>query len=229
MLVPGSLSPCHQPCAMAGSALISVMCANGISSELLKAHSLSAPRTWRTRLPAKMDKSTMLFSLCHWRSTIADVRTLPSQMRHRRRSCKTDRLGRAWIGISSSRIPIRVRGPTATLEALRRSPLVKALSAYLTLIERIPQVAAVAKPMVLRGVPAQSGDRIAWAGWLVALVLIGLAINNNRLVVRDGAQAGIQVPLVSGFISLLHLSSAARSAPDDSARVSTSSARSRQR
>jgi AMP-binding enzyme len=51
MLVPGILIPCHQPCAMAGSALISLMCANGISSELLKAHSLSAPRTLRTRLP----------------------------------------------------------------------------------------------------------------------------------------------------------------------------------
>src|ERR1700724_164776 len=66
MLVPGILIPCHQPCAMAGSALISAMWANGISSELLKAHSLSAPRTWRTRLPPEMDKSTIVIASISW-------------------------------------------------------------------------------------------------------------------------------------------------------------------
>src|ERR1022692_1695184 len=66
MLVPGIRSPCHQLCAMSGSVLISAMCTNGISSELLNAHSLSAPRTCNTRLPSEMDKSTTLLLLCYW-------------------------------------------------------------------------------------------------------------------------------------------------------------------
>src|ERR1017187_3855744 len=63
MLVPGIRSPCHQLCATSGSVLISAMCTTGISSELLNAHSLSAPRTCSTRLLPEMDKSTMLLLL----------------------------------------------------------------------------------------------------------------------------------------------------------------------
>src|ERR1700722_3860793 len=48
---------------MAGSALIAAMWRNGISSELLNAQSLSAPRTCRVRVPFSMDRSTMSLSL----------------------------------------------------------------------------------------------------------------------------------------------------------------------
>src|ERR1700688_4169931 len=44
---------------MAGSALIAAMWRNGISSELLNAQSLSAPRTCKVRVPFAMDISTM--------------------------------------------------------------------------------------------------------------------------------------------------------------------------
>src|ERR1700693_1700161 len=71
MLVPGILIPCHQPCTMAGSALIPLMCASGISSELLNAHSLSAPRTCNSRLSPEMDKTTMLLLPGHWDAPLA--------------------------------------------------------------------------------------------------------------------------------------------------------------
>jgi hypothetical protein len=51
------------PRAMAGSALIPETCSSGISSELLKAHSLSAPRTCNVSLPSATDTSTMCVQL----------------------------------------------------------------------------------------------------------------------------------------------------------------------
>src|SRR5260370_5976087 len=67
---------------MVGSALILFMCASGISSELLNAHSLSAPRTCRTRLPPEMEKATMLFS-CRVGRRFSPHAHLPDVLSHR--------------------------------------------------------------------------------------------------------------------------------------------------
>ena len=81
----------------------------------------------------------------------------------------------------SLRVPVRVRGPVATLETLRRSPLVKACRAHRTRVERVPHVATGTKPaVVLARRPTAEWAPDAWAGRIDALSLIRLAINNNR-------------------------------------------------
>ena len=85
------------------------------------------------------------------------------------------------------RVPIGVRRPAATLEALGRSPLVKAQGADSPGVERVPQVAARARPAVfLAGRPAAERVSDARAGRIEALLLIGLAIQHNRPVMREG-------------------------------------------
>jgi hypothetical protein len=61
--------------------------------------------------------------------------------------------------------------------------------------EGVPHVAAITKPeVVLAGRPAAERASDSRTGWLVALVLIGLAINNNRLVILDGTHPPILLP-----------------------------------
>src|SRR5215469_9496644 len=57
-LVPGIPIPCHRPRAIFGSARTPAMWTSGISRLLLKAHSLSAPRTCNVSLPSATDNST---------------------------------------------------------------------------------------------------------------------------------------------------------------------------
>jgi hypothetical protein len=86
-----------------------------------------------------------------------------------------------------------MRRPAATLEALRRNPLVEAGGADTPGIERVPMVPADTKPMVfLAGRPAAQRASDAWAGGVETLLLIGFTINNNSgLVVREGTHASI--------------------------------------
>jgi hypothetical protein len=76
--------------------------------------------------------------------------------------------------------------PPATLGALSFSPSVNARWADASGVERIPFIAAGTEPLVfLAGRPAAERATDAGARWFVALVLIRLAINNNRLVILD--------------------------------------------
>ena len=91
----------------------------------------------------------------------------------------------------SLRVPIRMRRPPATLEALGRSPLMEARRAHSTRIERVPLVPAATSPLViLAGRPAAEWASNAWAGGVEAFRLIGFTINNNgRLVIRESGHA----------------------------------------
>src|SRR6202140_3319903 len=53
MLVPGILSPCHQPCAMAGCTLDLTYVRQRDFKRTLEGPSLPAPRMWRTDCPRK--------------------------------------------------------------------------------------------------------------------------------------------------------------------------------
>jgi hypothetical protein len=67
----------------------------------------------------------------------------------------------------------------------------KARGADAPSLERIPRVAAGARPhVILAGRPAAERATDAWAGGVEAFLVLKLAINNDgRLVVREGAHA----------------------------------------
>jgi hypothetical protein len=65
----------------------------------------------------------------------------------------------------------------------------EASGAHSSGIERIPKVAAGARPhVILAGRPATERAADAWAGGVETFLLLKLAINDDRrLVVREGA------------------------------------------
>jgi hypothetical protein len=92
-----------------------------------------------------------------------------------------------------------MRRPAAAREALRLSPLVKASWAHSSRIERVPFVPAIAKPFVLfAGRPAAERAADAGTGRVEAFLLIRLAIQDIRLVMREGAHAQLLCPSSDG-------------------------------
>ena len=93
----------------------------------------------------------------------------------------------------SFRIPIRMRRPPATREALRRSPVMKTGRAHSSCIEGVPFVSAIAEPFVFFARrPVAKGAADARAGCVEALLFIQFVINNHGgLVVRYGTHASI--------------------------------------
>src|SRR5208283_1548094 len=89
MFVPGILHPCHHPRAMLGSARMPATCCKGISSELLNAHSLSAPRTLTSRFPPEMDRSTMQPSACYPIISPLNLMLPPKSIHHPVRTSRT--------------------------------------------------------------------------------------------------------------------------------------------
>jgi hypothetical protein len=81
--------------------------------------------------------------------------------------------------LTSLRIPLRMRRPPATFEALGRSPLIETRRAHSTRVERIPSVAAATRPQVIL-TRRPSADRApdARAGGVEAFLLSGLAIQS---------------------------------------------------
>jgi hypothetical protein len=109
------------------------------------------------------------------------------------------RVSAAWpssAGISASlRVPIRVCRPLLTGGALRRSPLMEAGGAYSASVEGVPLIAATTTPaVILAGRPAAERAPNARTGRVEAFLLFGLAINNNRGVIREGAHARLLSP-----------------------------------
>ena len=109
------------------------------------------------------------------------------------------RVSAAWpssASISKSlRVPIRVCRPLLTGEALRRSPLMEASGAYPASVEGVPLIAATARPAVIvAGRPAAEWAPNARTGRVEAFLLFGLAINNNRGVIREGVHARLLSP-----------------------------------
>jgi hypothetical protein len=95
----------------------------------------------------------------------------------------------------SVRVPIRVCRPLFTGEALRRSPLMEAGGAYPASVEGVPLIAATTRPaVILAGRPAAERAPNARTGRVEAFLLFGLAINNNRGVIREGAHARLLSP-----------------------------------
>ena len=83
-----------------------------------------------------------------------------------------------------------MRRPAATLEALGRSPLVKARQADASRVERVPEMAAGTRPhVILSRRPAAERATDARPGGVETFLLIRLAINNNRLVILNSAHA----------------------------------------
>ena len=73
-----------------------------------------------------------------------------------------------------------MRRPTATLEALRRSPLMKARRAHSSGIECVPFIPTGARPaVVLAGRPAAARASNARAGGVEALLLLSLGLQNR--------------------------------------------------
>jgi hypothetical protein len=91
------------------------------------------------------------------------------------------------ILFESLRIPVRVRRPASTGEALCRSPMVEASRAHSSGVKRVPHAAAVTRPeMVFAWRPAAERASNAGAGGFEALILIGLAIQHYRRIVIGG-------------------------------------------
>ena len=85
-----------------------------------------------------------------------------------------------------------MRRPAAAREVLRFTPLVQAGGADAPGVERVPRMPARARPeVVLAGRPSAEGAADAWAGRVEAFLLIRLAIQENRLVIREGAHSSI--------------------------------------
>src|SRR5262249_48652859 len=76
------------------------------------------------------------------------------------------------------RVPVRVRRPASTRQALGLLPLLETCRAHSACVKGIPQISAVARPDVAfsrRPATARASD--AWAGWL--LVPLNLVIRRN--------------------------------------------------
>ena len=84
-----------------------------------------------------------------------------------------------------------MRRPSATREALRFCPLVKAGWADASSVERVPRVTALAEPAVfLPGRPAAQ-----WAAWdAEVLLLLNLAVWNDDRIVRNRTHARYYAP-----------------------------------
>ena len=97
------------------------------------------------------------------------------------------------ILFESLRIPVRVRPPASTGEALCRSPLVEASRAHSSGVKRVPHAAAVTRPeIVFAWRPAAERASNAGAGGFEALILIGLAIQHyGRIVIGGCAHAPV--------------------------------------
>jgi len=81
-----------------------------------------------------------------------------------------------------------MRRPAATGQALSFSPLIEAGGADSSRVERVPFMAAGAKPFVFfAGRPAAERATDAWAGWVA--VLPNVAIQHSRRIVRDRTHA----------------------------------------
>jgi hypothetical protein len=78
---------------------------------------------------------------------------------------------------------------------LRRSPLMEAGGAYPASVEGVPLIAATTRPaVILAGRPAAERAPNARAGRVEAFLLFGLAINNNRGVIRESAHSRLLSP-----------------------------------
>ena len=116
------------------------------------------------------------------------------------------RVSAAWpssASISKSlRVPIRVCRPLLTGEALRRSPLTEAGGAYPASVEGVPLIAATTRPaVILAGRPAAERAPNARTGRVEAFLLFGLAINNNRGVIREGVHDRLLSPFGSTCVA----------------------------
>jgi hypothetical protein len=118
------------------------------------------------------------------------------------------RVSAAWpssASISKSlRVPIRVCRPLLTGGALRRSPLMEAGGAYPASVEGVPLITATTRPaVILAGRPAAERAPNARTGRVEAFLLFGLAINNNRGVIREGVHARLLSPGRPGWRKIL--------------------------
>src|ERR1035438_8710983 len=81
-----------------------------------------------------------------------------------------------------------MRRPLIARKALRRSPLMKARRAHSSGIKRVPFMAASARPaVVFAGRPTAKRASNAAARVVGAFLLSGLAIQDNKGVIREGA------------------------------------------
>src|ERR1017187_5226112 len=80
----------------------------------------------------------------------------------------------------SLRVPIRVRRPPLTREALRGGPLMEARRVHSSRVERIPLMTTGARPaVVLAGCPAAQRAPDTRSGWFVALFFVEFAIQDH--------------------------------------------------
>jgi hypothetical protein len=97
---------------------------------------------------------------------------------------------RVSIYPDSLRIPVGMRRPAPTRKALRLNPLMEASGAHSSRIKGVPLMPAGARPeLVLTGRPAAEWASDTRAGRVEAFLVIWLAIQDNRLVMREGAHA----------------------------------------
>jgi hypothetical protein len=85
-----------------------------------------------------------------------------------------------------------MRRPPLAREALSLSPLVKARWTHSSGVERVPKVAAATQPhVILARRPAAERAPDARAGGFVAFLQIEVSIQDDGLVILDGAHAPV--------------------------------------